>query len=74
MAGFRGGLAAGSLAGEQFQVSDDNVADDADVRFIFDTSDRSLWFDRNGDGNGGLRLIADLQANATLDANDILLV
>ena len=73
-AGFRGGLEAGDLSDDQFQVSEGNEAEDADVRFIFDTSDNSLWFDRNGDGAGGLKLIADLQASARLEADDFLLV
>jgi Ca2+-binding RTX toxin-like protein len=66
--GFKGGLETGNLSDEQFQVGDGHDAEGADVRFIFDTSNNSLWFDRNGDGAGGLKLIADLQASATLQA------
>ena len=73
-AGFRGGLVAGALTEEQFQVSEGHEADSADVRFIFDTADNTLWFDRNGDADGGLRLVADLQASADLQVDDIVLV
>jgi Ca2+-binding RTX toxin-like protein len=73
-AGFRGGLEAGVLADEQFQVSEGHDADSAEVRFILDTTDNTLWFDRNGDADGGLTLIADLQASANLQADDIVLV
>jgi Ca2+-binding RTX toxin-like protein len=38
---FGGGLVAGALAATQFQSRADNVAQDADDRFIFRTTDRS---------------------------------
>ena len=64
------GLAAGALAAAQFQARVDNVAQDADDRFIFRTTDTTLWYDSNGSGVGGLREIAHLQASAVLTFAD----
>ena len=71
---FGGGLVAGALAATQFQSRADNVAQDADDRFIFRTTDRTLWFDADGNGAGAAALVADLQAGATLTAADIQLI
>ena len=71
---FGGGLVAGALAATQFQSRADNVAQDADDRFIFRTTDRSLWFDADGDGAGAAILVADLQAGAVVTAADIQLI
>lgn len=73
VAGFAG-LVAGALASFQFQIRADNLAQDADDRFIFNTTDHTLWFDVNGTGAGGLTLLATLQASAVLSSTDILLV
>ena len=74
-AGFGGGLVAGStLAASQFQVRGDNLAQDADDRFIFRTTDQTLWFDSNGSAAGGLTLVADLQAGAVVTSADIFLI
>jgi Ca2+-binding RTX toxin-like protein len=73
-AGFKGGLVAGAVSEEQFQTGEGHDADNGDVRFLFDTNDNTLWFDKNGDGAGGLKLIADLQASANLEADNIFLV
>ena len=51
-----------------------NLAQDANDRFIFRTTDQTLWFDVDGTGGGGPRLIADLQAGAVVTAADILLL
>ena len=58
----------------RFQVRADNVAQDADDRFIFNTTDHTLWFDVNGSGVGGVTLLATLQASAVLSSADILLM
>lgn len=71
---FGGGLVAGALAAFQFQIRADNLAQDADDRFIFNTTDHTLWFDVNGSGAGGSTLLATLQASAVLSSADILLV
>jgi len=73
-AGFGGGLGAGPLAAAQFVTRADNLAQDADDRFIFRTTDQTLWFDANGNAAGGLTMVADLQAGAVLTHLDILLV
>ncbi|EYD76425.1 calcium-binding protein, hemolysin-type [Rubellimicrobium mesophilum DSM 19309] len=72
---FGGGLVAGTtLAASQFQTRADNLAQDADDRFIFRTTDRTLWFDGNGNAAGGLTLVADLQTGATVTSADVLLI
>jgi Ca2+-binding RTX toxin-like protein len=68
-----GGLAAGTLAAVQFQSRADNLAQDDSDRFIFRTSDRTLWFDVDGNLSVAAIMVADLQANATMTASDILL-
>lgn len=71
---FGGGLAVGALAADQFQSRADNLAQDANDRFIFRTTDKTLWFDANGSAAGGLTLIADLQSNAVVTAADIFII
>lgn len=72
-AGF-GGLALGALDNSQFRTrASSNAAVDADDRFIFRTSDATLWFDADGQGGSGPVLIADLQARAVVTADDILI-
>jgi Ca2+-binding RTX toxin-like protein len=73
-AGFGGGLAPGGLLSTRFQTRLDNFAQDADDRFIFRTTDKTLWFDANGSVTGGLTLIAHLPMGAVVTAADILLV
>ena len=72
-AGF-GGLPLGQLAAGRFVSRADNVAQDGNDRFIFDTTDQTLWFDSNGNPAGGLTLLADLQAGATMTFQDIFLI
>lgn len=72
-AGFGGGLVAGALAATQFQNRADTVAQDADDRFIFRSTDTTLWFDADGNGAGAAIMVADLQAGATMTASDILI-
>ena len=72
-AGFGGGLAGGTLAAAQFVSRADNLAQDANDRFIFRTTDRTLWFDADGNGAGTGLLVATLQAGATMTAADILI-
>ena len=71
---FGGGLVAGALAANQFQSRADNVAQDADDRFIYRTTDRSLWFDVDGNGAAAAVMVADLQAGATVTAVDVVLI
>ena len=71
--GFGAGLVAGMLPAAQFIQRVDNLAQDANDHFIFRTTDATLWFDANGNAAGGLTLLADLQAGATVTAADILI-
>lgn len=70
---FKGGLEEGRLSKAEFQSSSDLDARDADVRFIFLTTNETLWFDKNGSKKDGLVMIADLQDGATLEHNDFVL-
>ncbi|SEN43704.1 hypothetical protein SAMN04488103_10572 [Gemmobacter aquatilis] len=72
-AGFGGGLSAGTLATTRFRTRADNLAQDGDDRFIFRTTDRTLWFDADGTGSTAAVMVADLQANATVTAGDIVI-
>lgn len=72
-AGFGGDLTLGVLAADRFQARADNLAQDLNDRFIFRTTDKTLWFDRNGSADGGLSLVADLDAGARLTSADILI-
>jgi hypothetical protein len=59
------------LAASRFIARADNLAQDADDRFIFRTTDTTLWWDDDGKGGHAAVLIADLQAGAALTAADI---
>jgi RTX calcium-binding nonapeptide repeat (4 copies) len=73
---FGGGLVAGALSAAQFVLrSTDHLAQDSNDRFVFNTADKTLWFDADGNGAGAAILIADLQNTAAnLTAADILLI
>lgn len=71
---FGGGLVTGALAAADFRARADNLAQDASDRFIFRTTDATLWFDADGAGAGAAVLVADLQAGATMTAADIVLI
>lgn len=60
------GLVAGNLTAAQFWSSTSNGAHDLTDRFIFRTSDKTLWFDADGNLAGGVAavLVADLQDSA----------
>lgn len=73
-AGFGGGLVVGALADSAFVARADNLAQDADDRFIFRTTDNSLWFDRNGTGAGGLVQIAVIDGSIAPTAADFVLI
>jgi Ca2+-binding RTX toxin-like protein len=65
------GLNNGGLGAGRFITRIDNLAQDANDRFIFRTTDRTLWYDANGNVPGGRTMLFDLQAGATINANDI---
>ncbi len=69
-----GGLPPGALSAGRFRSGATNQAGDGNDRFIFRTTDETLWFDRDGKGGKGPVLIADLQDGARLTAGDILMI
>ena len=71
---FGGGLVAGTLAASQFRSRADNLAQDADDRFIFRTTDQTLWYDADGNGAGAAIMVADLNADASLSNLDIVII
>lgn len=72
--GFGGGLVAGALDPARLAIGTTGQAVDRNDRFIFDTDDGKLWFDKDGSaGRFKPVLIADLQDGATLTASDFLL-
>jgi Ca2+-binding RTX toxin-like protein len=71
---FGGGLVAGALSANQFRTGTTAQAGDADDRFIWKTTDHTLWFDVNGNAAGGLTLLAKLDAAATVTAADIFMI
>lgn len=73
-ANFGLGNYAGSLRGWNFRSGSSNLAIDANDRFIYRTTDDTLWFDSNGNTAGGLTLIADLATDFRLTTGDILIV
>lgn len=66
-----GALVNGTLAASLFQLRADNLAQDADDRFILRSTDKTLWFDADGSLSGAAVLVADLQQSATMSADDI---
>ena len=69
-----GGLVAGTLAAANFQIRADNLAQDSTDRFIFNTTDQTLWYDEDGNGTIAAVLVADLQAGASLTFADIQII
>jgi RTX calcium-binding nonapeptide repeat (4 copies) len=65
---------SGNLAVGRFLARADNHAQDGNDRFIFRTTDDTLWFDRNGSAAGGVMKIADLSNNFALHASDIVIL
>jgi Ca2+-binding RTX toxin-like protein len=64
----------GQLPTEYFWRSSSNSAHDTNDRFVFRTTDDTLWFDANGNKAGGLTLLADFATNVSLRADDILVL
>lgn len=69
-----GGLQLGTLAASQFRSQGTNLAGDADDRFLFRTTDTTLWYDADGAGAIASVMIADLQAGATMTNVDIIII
>jgi Ca2+-binding RTX toxin-like protein len=72
--GFGGGLSAGALPSADFVSATDNLAVDATDRVIYNTLDRTLWFDADGTGSANAPvLIATLQPGTAVFDVDILI-
>jgi Ca2+-binding RTX toxin-like protein len=69
-----GNLALGVLDDGRFRVAGTNRAGDAGDRFIFRTTDDTLWYDRDGAGGAGPVLIADMNLATDLSAQNILII
>ncbi len=69
-----GGLSAGALAPQAFRSYAGNAGLDSNDRFIFNTTDQTLWFDVDGNGSKAPVLIADLQDGAVVSYLDIVLI
>lgn len=71
-AGFKLGSYSGGLDPSRFVSGLTNAAGDADDRFIFRTTDATLWWDRDGTGTAfNAALIANLNDGILLTAADI---
>lgn len=67
------GTATGAISADAFVSGTSNLAQDASDRFIFNTTDSTLWFDRDGTGKWTGVLLADFADGTVLVASDILL-
>jgi Ca2+-binding RTX toxin-like protein len=65
------GTYTGALSADAFVVSTTNAAQDANDRYIFRTTDQTLWLDKDGTGSAAALLVADLQTGATMTAADV---
>ncbi len=76
--GFRslnfGKLAAGTLAASRFHSGFDHTAASSAVRFLFDQTDHSLWYDRDGTGVAAAVKIATLVNGYALSFADIVVM
>ena len=66
-AAFGFGSYEGAVSADDFVTAATNASVDLTDRFIFRTTDASLWFDRDGKGGAASVMIADLQAGAVID-------
>lgn len=73
-AAFGFGSYTGALNPAAFVTGTTNHALDQNDRFIFRTTDATLWFDRDGTGNLSAVLLADLANGSAFVAGDMLLV
>jgi Ca2+-binding RTX toxin-like protein len=70
-----GGLKSGTVSVANFHRAATNLAHDADDRFIYRTTDDTLWYDSNGNKSGGTKvMIAEFGHDFTLAYHDILIV
>lgn len=68
------GTATGMVSASDLVISTTNAALDSSDRFIFRTTDNTLWYDKDGSGKKAAVLIADLQSGASLTHEDLWLI
>jgi Ca2+-binding RTX toxin-like protein len=73
-AGFGFGTYSGTAPSHVFRSRADNHALDSNDRFIFRTTDDTLWFDRDGSGTSAPTLLVTLNNDYSLSANDLYIV
>lgn len=74
-AGFGFGALTGGLALNRFHASATGAAEDVYDRFLFNTTDSTLWFDKDGSGTRHKAiLVADLQDGVMITAASIDLI
>lgn len=69
-----GKLPKGKLAAKYFVASKKGVALDKNDRFVYNTVSRKLYFDKDGKGGAGAKLIATLPKGTKLKNTDIVIV
>ncbi len=68
-------LVTGTLATNAFHSGTSNVATAASQRFIYRTTDDTLWYDSNGSASGGTKVqVADMQYDSVVTHSDIIIV
>ncbi len=68
------GTATGAISAAAFSSGTTGLAQDASDRFIYNTTNGTLWFDRDGTGKVATVLLADFADGTVFVASDILLV
>jgi Ca2+-binding RTX toxin-like protein len=71
---FGHGSATGAISAGTFVTSTTNAALDSNDRFIFRTTDGTLWYDRDGSGGKAAVMVANLQDDAVLVVDDLWLI
>ncbi len=69
-----GGLAPGGLSPVYFISQSTNIAGASELRFIYNASDATLWFDADGSGAADPVLVATFAPGTVLSEADILIV
>jgi Ca2+-binding RTX toxin-like protein len=69
-----GDLAVGTLAGAQFATAAGHVAATAEVRFLQDETDYTLWYDADGNGVAATVKLATLLNGYLLGVSDFSLL
>ena len=71
---FGSGTTTGAVSAGAFVTSTTNAALESNDRFVFRTTDSTLWYDKDGSGAKVAVMVADLQDGATLAVTDLWLI